>query len=858
MSTTKNKVDGWEYMPDGQWLKIDGLSAKEVERRQKESGYNELPADGLRGRWKIVWTIAKEPMIFLLIIGGLLYFILGDFEDGLILLSMIFVVVGITFYQENKTERALESLRDLSSPRALVVRDGVHQRVAGRDVVVGDIVVLSEGDRVPADGQVLWSSNLTIDESLLTGESVPVRKIAWDGKYQSDRPGGDNQPFVFSGSLVVNGRGYARIFSIGSVTEMGKIGKALKTEGETKTAVQKEVGSFVRGFAAFGLSSCLILVVVYGLTHGDWLQGLLMGIVVAMSMIPEEFPVVLTIYLALGAWRIAQKNVLARNIPTIEMLGATTVLCVDKTGTLTMNRMSVDVLAVDGAVFQMEKEKGNLPEQYHELVEYAILASQRDPFDPMERAFAELGDKNLAETEHVHSDWRCIKEYPLSDKLLAMTQVWRHDERKEVVAAIKGAPEAVLALCRLGKERVAEVEVRVKELANQGLRVLAVAKARAEADNLPEKQNEFSFNFVGLVGLADPLRPTAKGSVKECRHAGIRVVMITGDYPETARRIACEIELDNCDEVVTGSQIEAMAEKDLREKVRFCSVYARIRPEQKMNLIKAFKHNGEVVAMTGDGVNDAPALKAAHVGVAMGGRGTDVAREAADLVLLDDDFTSLVRAVRGGRRVFDNMKTAMSFVVAAHLPIAILALFPVLLRWPLILLPVHIIFLELIIDPACSLVFEAEPEDAHIMDRPPRLAKDKLLGRSNVLFGLAQGILATCLVFSVLIFLRWRGAEETVARTVSFVALVFAYLSLIVNNIAWGKRFRHIISGRNWVLWTVLGGAMLFLFISINVPFFRSLFHFSALSSFEIALAVAAGLANVLIFEIIKVFRKIT
>lgn len=849
-------------MPNGSFTanlkEFKGLTEKQAVKILREEGYNEIPADNKRTRLNIFWDIAREPMITLLLAGAAIYFALGEKQEALILFLMIFVVIGITFYQENKTERALEALRDLTSPRALVWRDGKQKRLSGREVVRGDLVIVSEGDRIPADANLLFSSNLTLDESLLTGESVPVRKESRADVTQTpSRPGGDGLPWVYSGTLVTTGRGLIRVYAVGIKTEAGKIGRALKSVTEDKTLVQKEVAKFVQSFAIFGFILCLGVVAAYGFIKNDWWHGLLAGIALAMSMLPEEFPVVLTIYLALGAWRIAQKNVLTRHIPAVEMLGATSVLCVDKTGTLTLNKMAVKKLLTDGEIYQVDFDSSNpLPADFHELTECAVLASHEDPFDPMEIAFDELGKKYLAQIDRRHSFGRWVKEYSLSNKLLATSHVWQKFEGGYLVAT-KGAPEAVAVLCDLDAEATAQLMAKVKKLAQDGLRVLAVAKAEHSGPEFPTDQSGFDFQYAGLIGLADPVRPTVRGSIKECRHAGIKVVMITGDYPETARQIACEIGLENCQEIITGAELEKMSEKELREKIKTASIFARIVPEQKMLLVNAFKANGEIVAMTGDGVNDAPALKAAHIGVAMGGRGTDVAREASDLVLLDDDFTSIVRAIRSGRRIFDNMREAVAFIISVHIPIAGVALLPVLFNWPLVLLPVHIVFLELIIDPACSLVFEAEPEESKIMDRPPRKIGDTLFNRRLLGFGLAQGFLVLISVLAVLMIAWYRGLSEEETRTLTFGSMVLAYLGLIITNISWNKKLKHIFVHKNTALWYVLVGAATFLLLTLYLPALRNLFHFSALGFFDLSIAVAVGLFNVLFFKLIKIVCKL-
>ncbi len=830
-----------------------GLTEAEAAARLRDEGPNELAQDRARGVLGTLADVLREPMLLLLLAAGGIYLALGDKEEALTLLSFVVVVIAITLVQERKAERALAALRDLSSPRAIVVRGGERRRVAGREVARGDLVVIAEGDRVPADAVLVEASHLEADESLLTGESVPVRKRAAPGAAPAPaRPGGDDLPFVWAGTLVVRGHGVAEIRATGARTEMGRIGASLAELDSGRTPLQVEVGRIVRAVAILGVFLCVALVVVYGTTRGDWLQGLLAGIALAMAVLPEEFPVVLTLFMALGAWRISRSRVLTRRLPAIEALGAATVLCSDKTGTLTENRMRIARLWAPGALHDVEDAP--LPEAVHELVEFGILASQRDPFDPMERAFHGLGARALAGTEHLHTTWALEREYPLSPELLAVSHAWRAPDGDRLVVAAKGAPEAIADVCHLGPQDAAEVRAHVAEMAAGGLRVLAVARAWATPGALPPGQHDFEFELVGLVGLEDPVRAGVPEAVAECRRAGVRVVMITGDAPETARAIAHQVGLPHAD-VVTGPELEALPEPELAARVAAVSVFARVVPEQKLRLVKALRANGEIVAMTGDGVNDAPALKAAHIGVAMGGRGTDVAREAASLVVTDDDFKSIVAAVRLGRRIYDNLRRAMAYVVAVHIPIAGLSLLPVLFGWPVALFPVHIVFLELIIDPACSLAFEAEPADANVMRRPPRRPGARLFDRRIVGVSLLQGasvLLVTLLAFRI--GLLHTGAEAS-GRALAFAALIGGNVTLILVNRSWERSLLGTLGVRNLAAWSVVAGATLAVAAALSVPFLRGLFRFGAASPADLALAAAAGAASLAWFELVKWVR---
>ena len=838
---------------------LAGLREAESRERLQQEGPNELPARARRNLFTLVFEVVREPMFLMLVAAGGLYLLMGERADALMLLGFVFVVMGITIVQERRTEHALEALRDLSSPRALVIRDGERRRIAGRDVVRGDLVVLVEGDRVPADGLLRRALHLSTDESLLTGESVPVRKTASAAACALDRPGGDDLPSVFSGTLVTAGQGIVEIVSTGPRSELGKIGKALDQGKPEPTLLQRETARIVRTLALVGLGACVLVVVTFAFTRGGgsnvWKQGVLAGIAMAMAILPEEFPVVLTIFLALGAWRLSRSRVLTRRMPAVEMLGAATVLCVDKTGTLTQNQMTLRTLTAAGSTSDLATLDGALPEELHGLLEHAILASKRDPFDPMERALHEAGDRLIKDTEHLHPRWSLLREYPLTPGLLAVSHAWRSGDG-EVMVSSKGAPEAIASLCHLAPEQGAMLLREVESLASQGLRVLGVARGVAPLGALPDEHHDLSLELVGLLGFADPLRPTVPGAVAECQAAGVRVVMITGDSPATAQSIARQAGLARCETVITGPQLEQMSDGELARRVLDVQVFARVVPEQKLRIVNALKANDEIVAMTGDGVNDAPALKAAHIGIAMGGRGTDVAREAAALVLLDDDFSSIVAAVRLGRQIFDNIKKAIVFIVAVHVPIAGLSILPVFFAgWPLLLLPIHIVFLELIIDPSCSLIFEAEQAEADVMQRPPRPRDERLFSAPIVSIAVLQGfsILGVCLgVF----LLAHKGHSAEATRALTFATLVVAFLVVILVNRSWTRSAVSMLRVRNPALRWVLLGASTFLAMALLLPFAQRLFHFAPLHTPELLLSLGAGFFCVLWFEWVKRARR--
>jgi len=837
---------------------LKGLSNEEVQERLTKFGYNELPSSKPKSIIQTALEVVREPMFILLIICGTLYLILGDFQEAIMLLGFVFVIMEITLYQERKTEKALEALKDLSSPRALVIRNGEEIRIAGREVVIDDIIALKEGDRVPADAVVLQSINITVEESLLTGESVPVRKADWDEKMQRVQPGGDDLPFVYSGTMITQGQGYAKVIATGSETELGKIGKALQNVQEEDTRLKKETGRIVKILLLTGIVLCLAIIILYGITRGDFIKGFLAGITFAMAMLPEEFPVVLTIFMALGAWRISKKNVLTRKIPAIETLGSATVLCTDKTGTITQNKMRVEKIFSNDSYFVTDDKKDiGLPEKFHLLVEYGILASQDDPFDPMEKAIKELGIFKLSNTEHLHTDWSFIQQYPLSKQLLAMSHVWNSPDGNEYIIAAKGAPEAIMDLCHLSEEKKKSLSKIIESMASEGLRVLGAAKSKFNREELPAIQHDFEFEFLGFIGLSDPVRPSVKDAIKECHMAGIKVVMITGDYPVTAQNIGMQIGFENAENYITGADLEKLSDEELKNRIKDVNIFARVVPEQKLRIVNAFKANGEIVAMTGDGVNDAPALKSSHIGIAMGGRGTDVARESSALVLLDDDFSSIVSAVRLGRRIFDNLGKAMGYILSIHIPIAGMSLIPVLSgSLPLIFWPIHIVFLELIIDPTCSVVFEAEAEEKNIMDRPPRGINDPLFSFKRILISVLQGISILAVIGAVYGIGIYLGRNDSEVRTLTFTTLVIANVALILTNRSWTRTILEMLKTKNTALIGVLISVVFFMGLILYVPFLRNLFNFSILHLNDLLICLVAGVISIVWFEIFKLIAR--
>jgi len=812
-----------------------GLSATEAARRLHADGPNELPGHRPRNLLAIVREVLSEPMFLLLIAAAAIYIVLGDIREASVLAASIVVIIVITVLQQRRTERALVALRDLSSPRALVIRDGVEQRIAGSEVVAGDIVLLREGDRVPADGVLFSATALSVDESILTGESLPVDKTA--GSSEGAR--------VYSGSLVVRGFGAAEVQATGVRSEIGRIGHALSTLTDETTPLFREVRSVVRWVALSALLICAAIAVIYTVARTDWLGGVLAGVTLAMGILPEEFPVVLTVFLAMGAWRISRAGVLTRRMPAVESIGAATVLAVDKTGTLTENRMRVALIETDHGSCDMRQGDPTLNETAQSVLATALAASERDAFDPMERAIHEAARRWIPASAERLDTMNLVREYDLTPELLAVTHVWQQSGCTHFEVAVKGAPETVVDLCRLTADARASLLERAAAHADGGLRVLAVARGTFTLTALPATPRDFELELTGLLCLADPLRSDVPQALAECVQAGIRVVMITGDHPGTALAIAAQAGFDTRHGVLTGAELELLSDEELCLRARRINIYARAKPEHKLRLVQAFKANGEVVAMTGDGVNDAPALRAAHIGVAMGGRGTDVAREAAALVLVNDDFASLVAAVRLGRRIYSNIRHAMSYIVAVHIPIAGLGLLPVLFGWPLLFFPMHVLFLEFVIDPACAFVFEADPEAPDIMKRKPRRGDESLFSTSMLKRSLSLGLIV--LLLSAIVYgFTLRAGSEGEARALAFLAIVAANLALIFVSRSRSESFARIIVKPNRVYWWIAALTCVALGIAMYVPSAAAIFRFAQPSLAAVLTVIVASVSLVL------------
>ena len=796
-----------------------GLTTEEAARRLAQFGPNAPPE-------------APSPGVFLLAAAALLYLFVGDLGEGLFMVAGASASIALVVFQELRSERALKALKELAAPMAQCLRDGVQRRVPARELVPGDVILVGEGERLPADALLRSGDALVVDESILTGESAPVTKILSGEAPGADfpDPGGESTPFLYSGAMIVRGSGVAEVARTGAHTAVGGLGASLAAIETEPSPLQQRTGDLVAKLGTFALLFCVVVIVAYGQVHGDWFEGAIAGITLAIGLLPEEFPMVLAIFLALGAFRLARRNVLVRRSSVTETLGSTSILCVDKTGTLTQNRMSVVALSTGRAITPVPDAPSG---EEHRLIRAALRASSQNPVDPMDRAVHAMAD-DLGVT----AGGAPIESFPIRPELLAFIQSWRVEGGD--LQAAKGAPEAIFRLAQSTDEERGRYKSIVDEMAREGLRVLAVAETQA-ADGDPATDPRFS--VLGLLAFEDPIRDDVPQSVAAARRAGVAVAMITGDYPATALAIARHAGIDTQAGVLTGPEIAATPPEALADRIRDLRVFARVTPTSKLALVEAFKEDGHIVAMTGDGVNDGPALAAAHIGIAMGQRGSDVAREAAHIVLLDDRFASIVAGIQLGRRIFRNLRKALTYVTAIHVPIAGLALTPILLGLPPLLLPPHVVLMELIIDPTCSLVFEAQPGDPGAMSKPPVPRGEPLFGTRDLTLGFFQGLAVFLAVMSVYLIDNGLGVAEPEARGLAFATLILGNLTLALSNAL--PRGVSPFSRGNWTFWLVAAAAMTIVGAGLYFPPLAGLLRFEPPEvtklPFAAALAVSAG-----------------
>lgn len=828
-----------------------GLTTEEAIKIQEKLGKNQLEPEKKENFFNKILHVIAEPMFLLLIIAATIYFILGEPKDGAIMLIFVIGIIGIETIQEWKTDKTLKALKDLSAPQVKVLRDGYEKVINSSDLVPGDIMYISEGVKVPADGIILRASTLSIDESSLTGEAEPVWKTSTKN-YNHKSTDYWRKDYCYAGTLVTQGTGTILVDKIGLKTEYGKIGKDVISAPNNPTPLQKQTGKLVKLCTIIAVALFIIVCIVtyFNIPNhafsGRIIESILSGVTLAMAMIPEEFPVILTVFLSMGAWRLAKKHSLVRKSPSVETLGAVSVLCADKTGTITMNKMTV-------------KDTWSLTGNTKELVKIMGMGCKPDAYDPMEKSMLSFS-KDHGITKNILFGGKLIKEYAFTDELKMMGHVWEMDNN--IIIAAKGSPERILTICNLTANDRKIVKNKILEMSKQGLRVIAVGQMILNnISDIPSSLKDCNLELCGLIGLVDPPRESIKEDIKTCIRAGVRVVMITGDSGITASSIANQINIPNCNKIITGDEINKMNDKELREKVKEVSIFSRVVPEHKMRIVKAFKENGEIVAMTGDGVNDAPALKHADIGIAMGKRGSEVSREAADLILLDDNFSTIVQTIKNGRRIYDNIRKAVGYVFTIHIPIAFGALLAPMLKISpsnLLLLPIHVVLLELIIDPTCSIVLERQPAEEDIMERKPRNPKEGILTAKTLFKSVMQGIAIFGASFGTYFaFLSKNPNNAPLARAMGLTIIFLANILLVYVNSSnsdfAAKSFIKLIKDK--VMWFINLGTITGLIVILYTPLNRFL-KLAPLSLAQFMLAVLIAFASVIWYELYKIIQK--
>ncbi|PHJ37288.1 HAD family hydrolase [Desulforamulus profundi] len=839
-------------MTDQKITELKGLTTSEAKKLQEQFGKNELVPEKKENIFHKIFHVITEPMFLLLIIAAGVYFVLGEPKDGAIMLVFVVGIISIEAIQEWKTDKTLKALKDLSAPHVKVLRDGEEKTINSSDLVPGDIMYIAEGVKIPADGTVVRASTLCVDESSLTGESLGVWKLTSEN-YINENNDYWRRDYCYAGTLVTQGTGTILVDKIGLSTEYGKIGKEIALAPVGDTPLQKQTGRLVKLCGTIAAVLFVLVGVVTFFNIPDHaiksriIESILSGITLAMAMIPEEFPVILTVFLSMGAWRLAKKQSLVRRLPSVETLGAVSVLCVDKTGTITLNKMAVrETYSKSGDEIYISKIMG--------------MGCKSDAYDPMEKAMIARCEE-LGISKDILFGGQLLKEYAFTDETKMMGNVWRNGN--DIVVAAKGSPERILTLCNLSSEERQIAEAKIYEMSKQGLRVIAVGQMSIKVENeIPDTLTDCRLELLGMVGLADPPRESVKEDINTCTKAGVRVVMITGDNGITASSIAKQINMPNSDHIITGDELSEMSDDELREKVKDVSIFSRVLPEHKMRIVKAFKENGEVVAMTGDGVNDAPALKYADIGIAMGKRGSEVSREAADLILLDDNFSTIVDTIKDGRRIYDNIKKAVGYVFTIHIPIAFASLLAPLMGispTSLLLLPLHVVLLELVIDPTCSIVLERQPAERDIMQRPPRNPKEKLLTAKMLSKSVMQGLVIFGASFATYYnFINMYPENAPLARTMGLSIIFLSNVLLVQVNSSNTdfaiKTFIRQIKDR--VMWAVIIGTLAGLLVMLYTPL-SGFLKLTSLSSRQLLLSAGISCIAVLWYELVKVAKLV-
>ena len=823
---------------------IQGLSTEEVIQSRKKNGSNSLEHQDKNHFITSLIEMIKEPMFLLLLLATSIYFITGEYSNGIFMLAAIILVSAISLYQESKSRNAIEELKKLSQPKSKVIRNGEIIEIPSEEIVLGDFIQTEEGTFVPADGTIIQSNDFSVNESVLTGESLSVFK---------NEKSEINQ--VFQGTIAASGLAICEVTAIGNQTQLGKIGKSIESIVEEKTPLQLQIGNFVKKLSLIGL---LFFGIVWAINYYNsrlLLDSLLKALTLAMSIIPEEIPVAFTTFMALGAWRLMKMGIIVKQTKTVETLGSATVICTDKTGTITQNKMSL------AQIFTLSNNKisGNfnekLNEQELELLSLSMWASEPIPFDGMEIALHEAYSKLKITDER--PNFKLIHEYPLGGKPPMMTHIFENTTGTRIIAA-KGAPEAIIACSKLSKEEIQKINNAIESMSKEGFRVLGVGVSEFAGNNFPKTQQEFTFKFLGIVAFYDPPKENIKTVLDAFYNAGIQVKIVTGDNAETTTTIAKQIGFRNPENTLNGDELMTMDEATLKEKVMETTIFTRMFPEAKLKIIEALKANNQIVAMTGDGVNDGPALKSAHIGIAMGQKGTEIAKQAANLILIDDDLAKMTDAIAMGRKIYINLKKAIQYIISIHIPIVMIVFIPLVLGWiyPNIFSPVHIIFLEIIMGPTCSIIYENEPMESNLMLQKPRPLTNTFFNLKEITISIVQGLVITLGLLFIYQYCVHENCSESATRTVVFLTLIASNIFLTLANRSFYYSILTTIQYKNNLVLIIIGATILLTSLLLLVPVFSKFFMFETISTAQIGLSILVGFVSVFWIEILKVFRR--
>lgn len=820
-----------------------GLTAEEVTNSRKKFGSNKIETKSKSPFWHSLKDAVTEPMFILLVAAAIIYFILGEFSDAWFMSGAIILVSAISIYQDNRSQNALNSLKEFTQPHATVIRNNQVVHLLSEEIVVGDYVVVSEGELVPADGVIKQLNDFSVNESILTGESFSVTKDI-DSKENNK---------LYKGTLAESGQCVFEVSAIGEQTQLGLLGKSIQSIQKEKTPLQKQISTFVKWMAFAG---GIIFLIIWGINYfqsGDILKSLLKGLTIAMSVLPEEIPVALATFMALGAWRLMRMGIIVKETSTVEALGAATVLCTDKTGTITQNRMEIK------KVYDFLSDKVETPDHWQtrsieHLVATAMWASESVPFDSMEKAIHQAYQNNT--TEDLRKEFKMIHEYPLDGKPPMMTHIFEN-EKGERIIAVKGAPEAILTSSSLSSEQRNKVNSYLESFAREGLRVLGVGIIDFKGNDFPKTQQEFEVNFLGLLGFYDPPKKNIGDVFEQLYDAGIKLKIITGDNPLTTAAIAKQAHFRGYEKAITSTELLRLDEPRFDKAVIENNLFTRMFPEVKLKIIESLKKQDEIVGMTGDGVNDGPALKAANIGIAMGKRGSEIAKEASSLILTDDDFGKMVDAVAMGRKIYANLKKAIQYIISIHIPIILTVALPLILGWmyPTIFSPVHVIFLELIMGPTCSIVYENEPLEKNSMHQKPRIITSTFFNLKELSLSIFQGLTITAATLFIYQVAVQNGYSEELTRSLVFTTLIFSNVFLTLVNRSFYFSVLNTLRNKNVLLRIVIVATLVMLGLILYIPSFSSFFKITSLNGMQIGWTIATAFVSVIWFEVYK-WRK--